>query len=109
MFALLTAEAAMTAYVAFVTLVLGGWFMNDSTAFGMTVGDWVVAGLLRFGSAVVAAVASASVVWGTNALLLARLGAPLTWNRRITASVFGVIAVAGVAGSIYFVIERPFL
>ena len=104
----IVAETALGAYAAFVVWLLSVWMVDDSAAVGMTGADWYIEAGRRVLVSVVVAGVFTIAVQAVNRRWLAGFGESRVLRRLAPALGVG-IALAGIAGSIDFVIRRPFM
>ena len=102
------AECLGALYAAFVTWLLSDWFITDSLAFRLDSAGWFRIGGIRLVYALAVACTVSLVIYVANRFVFARL-APPSLPRRLHWYAGGVIAVAGLAGVIQFIVERPYM
>jgi hypothetical protein len=105
---LLLGELVATLYVAAVALLMSTWFLNDSLAVSLSSAGWWRIGLVRFGGSAVVGVLGGLLIYAINrgALSLLRLPFPHLAQRSAVVS-GGIVVVAALVGSIYFIVARP--
>jgi hypothetical protein len=102
------AECLGAVYLAFMTWLLSDWFISDKLAFRLTTAGWYRIGGLRLLCAFVLACLVSLFAYLFNRIVLARLGQSLL-PRRLHWYFGALVAAAGFAGVIRFVIERPYI
>jgi hypothetical protein len=108
---LLTAgEIAVLGYLTLMTWLLSAWFMDDAEAAAMHDIDWYRTAALRFVLSCVVAAVSSVIVYFANRFVARRLGRNDSALPRVSAFVFAsAVITAGLVGSVYFAIEKPYM
>jgi hypothetical protein len=107
---LLASELGSACYLTFMSWLLSSWFIDDSIAFRMTNIDWYKDGAHRFAIAVGVAIAFGFATYIINGLILKNLFEHRSRFRFWISVGFAVaIGIAGLAGSIEFIITKPFM
>ena len=104
----LLAEVLLAGYLALLAGLLSAWMVDDDRAFRMETADWVVLACQRFGVALVVAVVFAAVARLAHRRWVLSPDSP-TWLRTVPLLLGCCIALASAAGSISFVVRKPFI
>ncbi len=107
---LLFAELGVAAYSALFAGLMSAWFLSDTQAIQLTTFGWWRIGLGRFTIFAAAALLGAGVVYLINraALRVLRLSyakLPL----RSAVALGGLVTLATLAGSVYFIATQPYM
>jgi hypothetical protein len=90
--------------------LFSAWFLDDSLAAKLSSSGWYSLALQRLAVVLVMAVAAACLAFLVNALVVPRLlPKPRLLALYLSLAYGQLIAVAGLAGCIYFVIARPYM
>jgi hypothetical protein len=108
--AVIAVETYFVAWVALFLLLFSAWFLDDSLAAKLSSSGWYSLALQRLAVVLVMAVAAACLAFLVNALVVPRLlPKPRLLALYLSLAYGQLIAVAGLAGCIYFVIARPYM
>ena len=107
---LIALNLAITGYMSILSWLTASWFIDDSLAFSLVSSDWGRIALVRAATGTVLGIASGTVIVFLNRILLR----PLAPRFRRTHLILGILAaaaviIASVAGSIKFLVTRPYI
>lgn len=102
------AEALTAGYLALITWLMSCWMMDDSRAFRMTDTDWLLEGGRRLAVALLASAAFTVLARLAHRRWVCGADSP-TWLRAVPLLLGAVVALAGAAGSVWFVVTRPYM
>jgi hypothetical protein len=109
-FTLAGAEVAALVYLATITWLLAGWFLDDAVAARMSENNWYRLAVLRVLASCLAALIAGSLIYAVNRFVAVRIGYESSRLPLRSATAFGlVVALAGIAGAVQFAIEKPFM
>jgi|SRR5687768_12679287 len=104
------AEVVALVYATLVTWLLSSWFLDDAVVATMSTSDWYQIGAVRLLYTAVAACLFGFLIFAVNRFVAKREGIERHRVPLITALVAGgMVLLAGVAGSVQFMITKPYM
>jgi hypothetical protein len=107
---ILTAELLLAAYLMLVVWLLSVWMVDDSQAFRMVPSDWYVTGARRLCGGLLVGMAFGGLTFAVNRKWVLPFLSESPWlGTRTTLLVALGIVLSATAGTIQFVITKPFM
>ena len=107
---LLVVEVYVLGYASLVAYLFTSWMQSDSFAFRATAMDWWLEAIKRIGISLLLALAVSAAVFYINRILVKRRYLRWTSFHRYSAlTCFGFITLAALAGTVIFLVDKPYI